>query len=80
MCASLEGGMVGQFVIPALDYMRLTRVRGDSFVIVGFEEVWSRRESEVFPQAWWCRVVCQVTGRSAEIEEGEAEDLEAAVV
>jgi hypothetical protein len=38
VCALLEGDLAGQFRLPVLDHMRLTRMRGESFVLVGFEE------------------------------------------
>ena len=73
VCAMLEGDFAGQFRLPVLDHMRLTRVRGESFVLVGLEEVHQRRTSDVFPQAWWCRVVCEATGESALADEAEVE-------
>lgn len=45
-------------VLPVLDHMRLTRLRGDQFILMGFEEVdLRRRQVGVFPQSWWCRIV-----------------------
>ena len=75
VCAMLEGDLAGQFRLPVLDHMRLTRMRGESFVLVGFEEVHQRRTSDVFPQAWWCRVVCEATGESALADDAEVESV-----
>ena len=75
VCAMLEGDLAGQFRLPALDHMRLTRMRGESFVLVGFEEVQQRRTSDVFPQARWCRVVCEATGESALADDAEVESV-----
>jgi hypothetical protein len=55
--------------------MHLTRMRGESFVLVGFEEVKQRRIRDVFPQAWWCRVVCEATGESALADDAEVESV-----
>jgi hypothetical protein len=75
VCAMLEGDSAGQFRLPVLDNMRLTRLRGESFVLVGFEEVHHRRTSDVFPQARWCRVVCEATGESALADDAEVESI-----
>jgi hypothetical protein len=75
VCAMLEGDSAGDFRLPVLDHMRLTRMRGESFVLVGFEEVHQRKTSDVFPQAWWCRVVCEATGRSALADDAEVESV-----
>ena len=75
VCAMLEGALAGQFHLPVLDHMRMTRMRGESFVLVGFEEVQQRRTSDVFPQAWWCRVVCEATGESALADDAEVESV-----
>jgi hypothetical protein len=75
VCAMLEGDSAGDFRLPVLDHMRLTRMRGESFVIVGFEEVHQRKTSDVFPQAWWCRVVCEATGQSALADDAEVESV-----
>ncbi|HET7524416.1 MAG TPA: hypothetical protein VFK10_00595 [Burkholderiaceae bacterium] len=75
VCAMLEGDSAGQFRPPVLDHMRLTRLRGESFVLVGFEEVQERRTRDVFPQALWCHVVCEVTGASALADDAEVESV-----
>jgi hypothetical protein len=57
--------------------MRLTRMNGESFVLVGFEEVHQRGATEVLPQAWWCRVVCEATGQPALAADDEVESVSA---
>ena len=44
--------------IPTLEEPRLTRMTGDSFVLVGFERISKRRsgDHERYAQAWWCRL------------------------
>ena len=42
--------------IPFLEEPRITRLRGDSFVLVGYEQVNARRAGARHPQAWWCRL------------------------
>lgn len=45
-------------VLPVLDHARLTKLRGEQFILIGFEEVdLRRRQVGVFPQSWWCRIV-----------------------
>jgi hypothetical protein len=47
-----------QWLLPPLDYARVTRRNAQAMVIFGFEEVGvHRRRMEVFPQAWWARIV-----------------------
>jgi hypothetical protein len=75
VCAMIEGHQITDWPIPALDHMRLTRMHKDSFVLVGFEEVGQRKLVETFPQAWWCRVVCEVTGQSAAADDAEVEQV-----
>ncbi len=45
-----------ELLLPALDHVRLTRMSGDSFILVGIEESGvTHRVFKTFPQAWWCR-------------------------
>jgi hypothetical protein len=66
-------------LLPVLDYARLTRVRGKSFVLVGFEEVeLHRRVAQTHVQAWWCRLV-PIDGSAVEADEmDQLEELEPA--
>lgn len=42
--------------IPTLEEPRLTRIRGESFVLVGYESFHLRGETKRYRQAWWCRL------------------------
>jgi hypothetical protein len=44
--------------VQTLQEPRLTRMRGDSFVVVGYEQADMRSKEGVtrHPQAWWCRL------------------------
>ncbi len=45
-------------VLPPLDEVRLTALRGDEFVLQGFEEVLrGRRLVDNCVQSWWCKLV-----------------------
>lgn len=52
--------------IPNLRDVRLVKVRGPAFVLIGLEELHSRKETMYFPQAWWCRLVGLQTGSAPE--------------
>lgn len=43
--------------LPSLNYARVTRIEGDSIVIVGQESTGYLGAEPIYPQAWWCRVV-----------------------
>ena len=44
-------------MLPALDEARVTRLRGDAFLVVGIERIEKYgRMWEDFPQIWWCRL------------------------
>ena len=44
------------FALPVLDHMRMTRLQGDSFVLLGFEELATGgRDYRSLPQSWWVR-------------------------
>jgi hypothetical protein len=45
------------WVIPPLDYARVTRIRGDSLVIAGFQETGLRKATQIHRQTWWVRPV-----------------------
>lgn len=42
--------------IPTLEEPLLTRIRGESFVLVGYESFHVRGETKRYAQAWWCRL------------------------
>jgi hypothetical protein len=45
------------YLLPPLDQARILRWRGRDLVVVGLEEVGSRKAPRVEVQAWWVRVV-----------------------
>ena len=44
-------------LIPSLIGVRLMRMLGRNFVLCGVEEVFQRKQSHCYRQAWWCRQV-----------------------
>ncbi len=55
--ATLVCAKVWPPALPVLDYARITKLEGDSFILFGIEEVERvRRNVERYPQAWWCRL------------------------
>jgi hypothetical protein len=54
----LASDALNRRLLPALDYVRLTRMEGERFVLFGYEEVQRQvRQYETRPQSWLCRVV-----------------------
>jgi hypothetical protein len=77
--ASLTDDTLMKAVLPALDHMRMTKLRGDSFILFGFEEVdLPGRQYGSYPQAWWCRIVLGAAEQATQVDEDEVEQLEAA--
>jgi hypothetical protein len=75
VCAMLEGDMAGQFRLPVLDHMRLTRLRGESFVLVGFEEVLQRKDQRCVPAGLVVPRGCEATGVSALADDAEVKSV-----
>ena len=42
-------------LLPTLDHVRIGKLTGNDFVLLGLEDLSHRKVSAVFPQAWWCR-------------------------
>ncbi len=55
--AALLGPDLMTYLLPPLDQARILRWRGRDLVVVGLEEVGSRKAPRVEVQAWWVRVV-----------------------
>jgi hypothetical protein len=75
--ASLVDVPRSQPLLPVLDHMRMPKLRGESFLLFGFEEIeLTRRTVESFPQVWWCRLAREAvrTGDHA-VDPAELEDL-----
>jgi hypothetical protein len=63
----LTSGALNRPLLPTLDYVRLTRMEGDRFVLFGFEEVQPQtRQWETHPQSWLCRLVLPGAGVGSE--------------
>lgn len=56
MAAVLPDGPCVPESFPTLEEPRLTRIRGESFVLVGYESFHARGETKRYRQAWWCRL------------------------
>jgi hypothetical protein len=44
-------------LLPALDQVRIGRLKGNHFVLIGLEDLSYRKVSAVYAQSWWCRVI-----------------------
>jgi hypothetical protein len=42
-------------LLPALDQVRIGKLTGNDFVLLGVEDLSYRKVSAFYPQAWWCR-------------------------
>ena len=42
-------------LLPTLDQVRIGKLTGNDFVLLGFEDLSHRKVSAIYPQAWWCR-------------------------
>lgn len=43
-------------LLPTLDQVRIGKLTGNDFVLLGVEDLSHRKVSAFYPQAWWCRV------------------------
>lgn len=41
-------------LLPTLDQVRIGKLTGNDFVLLGLEDLSHRKVSAVYPQAWWC--------------------------
>ena len=65
-----------QTLLPSLDQVRITRLRGSDFVLSGIETIEHRRKDfEHYPQAWWCKIVPDA--RKVSDQDPTIDDLEA---
>ena len=67
LLAGLMSTDTDYFLIPPLDYARVTRIRANGMVIVGFQQAPNAngRQSPVYKQAWWVRPVTAVSPEMA---------------
>ena len=42
-------------LLPTLDQVRIGKLTGNDFVLLGIEDLSHRKVSAHYPQAWWCR-------------------------
>ena len=42
-------------LLPTLDQVRIGKLTGNDFILLGLEDLSHRKVSAVYPQAWWCR-------------------------
>ena len=42
-------------LLPTLDQVRIGKLTGNDFVLLGLEDLSHRKVSAVYPQSWWCR-------------------------
>ena len=57
LIALLAGNARFELLLPALDFVKIGPLRGDSFVLKGLEEVGERKRFDSYPQSWWCKLV-----------------------
>lgn len=50
------GSIIDQ-LLPRLEQVQITRLSGESFVLVGIEDGGYRKVARPFRQSWWCRAV-----------------------
>lgn len=44
-------------MLPTLDQVRIGKLTGNDFVLLGLEDLSFRKTSAIYPQAWWCRAL-----------------------
>jgi hypothetical protein len=59
-------------LLPALDQVRIGKLQGNDFVLLGFEDLSHRKVSAIYPQAWWCRVKVERSLRAVPFDDGDA--------
>ena len=64
-----------EYVLPVLDFVLLTKLRGNAFVLIGIEEVAHRKQVCNYPQSWWVR-----PAREIDHDDGREDELEAVMV
>jgi hypothetical protein len=43
-------------LLPTLDQVRIGKLTGNDFILLGLEDLSHRKVSAIYPQAWWCHV------------------------
>ena len=58
-------------LLPTLDQVRIGKLTGNDFVLLGFEDLSHRKVSAIYPQAWWCQVAPEMSKRPVPFDEGD---------
>lgn len=58
-------------LLPTLDQVRIGKLTGNDFVLLGLEDLSHRKVSAVYPQAWWCHVRPDRSARPAPFDSGD---------
>jgi hypothetical protein len=58
-------------VLPTLDQVRIGKLKGNDFVLLGIEDLSYRKVSAVFPQAWWCQLTAVRTSARMPFDDGD---------
>ncbi len=64
-------------LLPALDQVRIGRLTGNHFVLLGLEDVSYRKVSAVYAQSWWCRVIADRAPTPSQFDDGDLRRPEA---
>lgn len=58
-------------LLPTLDQVRIGKLTGNDFVLLGIEHLSHRKVSVVYPQAWWCRARIERSAGSTPFDAGD---------
>ena len=58
-------------LLPTLDQVRIGKLTGNDFVLLGIEDLSYRRVPAFYPQAWWCRVRQDRAARRTPFDDGD---------
>lgn len=58
-------------LLPTLDQVRIGKLTGNDFVLLGLEDLSHRKVSAVYPQAWWCHARPDPAGVAAPFDAGD---------
>lgn len=58
-------------LLPTLDQVRIGKLTGNDFILLGLEDLSHRKVSAIYPQAWWCHVRPDRTGLAAPFDSGD---------
>jgi hypothetical protein len=58
-------------LLPTLDQVRIGRLHGHDFVLLGIEDLSYRKVAAFYPQAWWCQVRADLASRPVPFDDGD---------